>query len=343
MATRADVARLAGVPPSSVSYVINNKRKVSQETRRKVLAAIKELNYHPNYMAGALSTGQSKIIAVSSSLDFVMDFQVYNEYVTGIAEAASKNDFLALIVPDQTMLKSTRFQNLLDSGIMAGFILVGASKQHTFTIKLVISEYPYVSVGHSSRQKSLRGECVDFEEAALSAINILKTQGHKKIAVIVSDEMSNSFLNKAEKLDVDLLIFCTENSVLAGRALAEKFIAEDMDLTAVICLSSQANIGFRQHWDFIFGELATKALSYISVGSTSEMGPNLTTQVSRVSFDFKAIGSQAFEKLVSSLGEHGEQPNNTVWKATYFEGLTVSDPRDRPLSNYHHIEGNHPL
>ena len=68
------------------------------------------------------------------------------------------------------------------------------------------------------------------------------------------------------------------------------------------------------------------------------MGPNLTTQVSRVSFDFKAIGSQAFEKLVSSLGEYGEQPNNTIWKATYFEGLTVSDPRDRPLSNYHHIE-----
>ena len=289
-------------------------------------------------MAGALSTGQSKIIAVSSSLDYVMDFQIYSEYVTGIVEAASKNDFLALIVPEQTMLESARLQSLLDSGIMAGFIVICASKQHTFTRKLVIRDYPYVSVGHCSQQKSLRSICFDFEEAASSAIDILKTHGHKKIAVIVSDEMSKSFLQKAEKLDVDLLIFRTENSVLAGRALAEKFIAENMDLTAVICLSSQVNIGFRQHWDFIFGELATKALSYISVGSTSEMGPNLTTQVSRVSFDFKAIGSQAFEKLVSSLGEYGEQPNNTIWKATYFEGLTVSDPRDRPLSNYHHIE-----
>ena len=120
MATRADVARLAGVPPSSVSYVISNKRKVSQETRRKVLAAIKELNYHPNYMAGALSTGQSKMIAVSSALSSVNDLQIYNEYLNGIIEAASKQDFLTLIVPHQLTFESARLETLLDSGIMAG-------------------------------------------------------------------------------------------------------------------------------------------------------------------------------------------------------------------------------
>lgn len=341
MATRADVARLAGVAPSSVSYVISNKRKVSEATRTKVLAAIKELNYRPNYMAGALSTGQSKIIAVSSALDYVMDLQIYNEYVTGIIEAASKSDYLTLIVPDQTMLESARLQSLLDSGIMAGFILVGASKLHTFTRKLIAHDYPYVSVGHSSKQKLLRGITVDLDEAALSAIDILKTQGHKKIAVIVSDEMSNSFLLKAKRLEVDLLIFRIENSVLAGRALAERFIAENMDSTAVICLSSKANVGFRQHWDFIFGNLSATALSYISVGSTPEMGAHLTTQVSRVSFDFKAIGIEAFEQLASSLGKDTHQPLKISWKSTYFQGSTLSVPRDRPLSNFYDVEENY--
>jgi DNA-binding LacI/PurR family transcriptional regulator len=341
MATRDQVAKLAGVAPSSVSYVMSNKRKVSEATRTKVLAAIRELNYHPNYMAGALSTGQSKIIAVSSPLDYFMDLQIYNEYVAGIVEAASENDFLALIVPDQTMLESGRLQSFLDSRIMAGFILVGASKQDMFTKKLVANEYPYVSVGHTSQQKSLRGVSVDLYQAASSAIDILKTQGHKKMAVIVSDEMPKSFLVEARRLEVELLIFRTENSVPAGRALAERIIAENLDLTAVICLISQANVGFRQHWDFIFGRLTTKALSYISVGSTSDMGSHLTAQVSRVSFDFRAIGREAFEQLISNLGKDDYKPVKISWKATYFQGSTVSAPRDRPLSNFYNVKENY--
>lgn len=343
MATRADVARLAGVPPSSVSYVINNKRKVSQETRRKVLAAIKELNYHPNYMAGALSTGQSKMIAVSSALNYVNDLQIYNEYLSGIIEATSKQDFLTLIVPNQLTLESARLETLLDSGIMAGFIVLCEPKLNSFSSKLKIREYPHVSVEHSPKRKSFNGITVDYEGATLSAIEILKSQGHKKIALIFSDEFSNAFLSKVKKLKISISLFQTENSLLAGRTLAETFIEDNIDSTAVVCLSSQASFGFREHWDFIFGNLKTEALSYISVGSLEEEALRPIAQINRMSFDFKAIGSQAFEKLVSSLGEHGEQTNNTIWKATYFEGLTVSDPRDRPLSNYHHIEGNYPL
>ena len=343
MATRADVARLAGVPPSSVSYVISNKRKVSQETRRKVLAAIKELNYHPNYVAGALSTGQSKMIAVSSALNSVNDLKIYNEYLNGIIEAASKQDFLTLIVPHQLTFESARLETLLDSGIMAGFIVLCEPKLNSFSSKLKMREYPHVSVEYCPKRKSFNGITVDYEGAALSAIEILASQGHKRIALIFSDEISNAFLSKVKKLKINILLFQTENSLLAGRTLAEKFIEENIDSTAVVCLTSQASFGFREHWDFIFGNLTTEALSYISVGSSEEGTLRPISQINLMSFDFKAIGSQAFEKLFSSLGEHGEQPDSIIWSATYFEGSTVSGPRDHPLSNYHHVEGNYPL
>lgn len=53
--TQADVARLAGVTRSIVSYVMNNSsRKVSEETRNRVLWAIKELGYRPNKHARIL-------------------------------------------------------------------------------------------------------------------------------------------------------------------------------------------------------------------------------------------------------------------------------------------------
>src|SRR3954452_21456189 len=46
--TSKDVARLAGVSQSTVSYVMTGKRPISESTRQRVLAAIEELTYEPN-------------------------------------------------------------------------------------------------------------------------------------------------------------------------------------------------------------------------------------------------------------------------------------------------------
>ena len=55
-ATRNDVAKLAGVSPAVVSYVINKTKFVSEEKTQAVLDAIKELNYQPNLYARSLKT-----------------------------------------------------------------------------------------------------------------------------------------------------------------------------------------------------------------------------------------------------------------------------------------------
>ena len=59
--TREDVARLANVSPTIVSYVLNNSNYVSQEKREKVLEAVRELNYIPNQLARGLRTSRSTI------------------------------------------------------------------------------------------------------------------------------------------------------------------------------------------------------------------------------------------------------------------------------------------
>ena len=55
MATRDDVARLAGVSPSTVSYAISGRRTISDATKAKVLAAMRELNYTPDAFAQGLA------------------------------------------------------------------------------------------------------------------------------------------------------------------------------------------------------------------------------------------------------------------------------------------------
>ena len=63
--TRNDVARLAGVAPSTVSYVINNgPRPVSLEARERVLKAIDDLGYHPSDVARSLRTRRTLTIGL---------------------------------------------------------------------------------------------------------------------------------------------------------------------------------------------------------------------------------------------------------------------------------------
>src|ERR1035438_5589742 len=64
MATIKEVATRAGVSVATVSYVINDSRKVRPETEQRVLIAAKALGYFPNNAARSLVSGRSSIIGL---------------------------------------------------------------------------------------------------------------------------------------------------------------------------------------------------------------------------------------------------------------------------------------
>ncbi|MBL3687062.1 LacI family transcriptional regulator [Leucobacter zeae] len=67
MATMADVARLSGVSPSTVSHVLNETRRVSAETRERVEAAVTTLGYRRNAVARTLAGGSSRAVGLAIS------------------------------------------------------------------------------------------------------------------------------------------------------------------------------------------------------------------------------------------------------------------------------------
>ncbi|CDG88657.1 ribose operon transcriptional repressor RbsR [Xenorhabdus bovienii] len=81
MATMKDVARLAGVSTSTVSYVINDNRYVSERVKKKVNAAIDELNYAPSALARSLKIKQTKTIGM---LVTTSNNPFYAEIVRGV-------------------------------------------------------------------------------------------------------------------------------------------------------------------------------------------------------------------------------------------------------------------
>ena len=65
MVTRADVARLAGVSTATVSYVLRTTASaLSPETTKRVMDAVRELDYRPDFVARSLSQRQTKQLAI---------------------------------------------------------------------------------------------------------------------------------------------------------------------------------------------------------------------------------------------------------------------------------------
>lgn len=104
MVTIKDVARLAGVSHTTVSLALRNSPSITEETKKKVLAAAKQLNYHPNHLARSLVSGKTYVIGVVAnffSSTFEMEIlkgieqsirSTETEYVINLFATLSKND-----------------------------------------------------------------------------------------------------------------------------------------------------------------------------------------------------------------------------------------------------------
>jgi len=88
--TLKDVAQKVGVTPATVSMVLSNKKNISQKTRKKVLEAVKELNYYPNRTARNLVKGKTETIAVMAEFFYPQFFQ---QLLNGIEHSISKTNF----------------------------------------------------------------------------------------------------------------------------------------------------------------------------------------------------------------------------------------------------------
>ena len=98
-ATIKDVARLAGVSPSTVSRVLNQKGVISDETKQKIVSAMEQLKYVPNDIARSFANGSahaiSLVIDISDGTAYANNF--FNNTVFGIETAAHRNDYNLII------------------------------------------------------------------------------------------------------------------------------------------------------------------------------------------------------------------------------------------------------
>lgn len=118
-----DVARFAGVSPTTVSRVLNNRGAISDKTRRRVNEAIAHLNYHPNEIARSLFVSKTNFIGLVFP---TTGHPFYGELIFQIENILSEKNYKVLIcnTMDQAE-KENRYLNMLLANQVDGMI-VGA-------------------------------------------------------------------------------------------------------------------------------------------------------------------------------------------------------------------------
>ncbi len=126
MATLIDVAKLADVSVTTISRMLNNRVKVSDKTRAKIEAAMKELNYYPDEIAQSLTKKKSNFIGliVPSAKNFFFSQVIeYTEYY------AVKNGYkLLLCISNHETAKEVEYFGMLKANKVAGIILASRTQ-----------------------------------------------------------------------------------------------------------------------------------------------------------------------------------------------------------------------
>ncbi|HEU5316537.1 MAG TPA: LacI family DNA-binding transcriptional regulator [Chloroflexota bacterium] len=96
--TIKDIAARAGVSISTVHYALNRTRPISDETRRRVLAAVHELDYHPHAGAATLPSGRTgRLAVVIGGIEPAFANTYFSDFIRGLAAAAEEEDHTVVL------------------------------------------------------------------------------------------------------------------------------------------------------------------------------------------------------------------------------------------------------
>jgi len=312
MATRAEVAKLAGVSEATVSYVITGNRKISLPVQKRVQKAMDKLGYRPNRMAQALAGGKSRVIALLFPTAARGVAHVDLEYGLGAAQAAQDLGYHLVMWP--TLDRSVEeVIATAKSGLLDGVILmeVALHDERVQQLKDV-----GIAVGLIGRTAAEFGDGVfadrDFDTAAHAALKYIAGLGHKEVAFLTEKTRGKPFvvaaltrtreaMKAAGKLyGVNVKNFESTTDPDDGAKLLAPLLDEMPKITAVISLNPGAMVGLLQETNSK-GIAVPGRLSLLSMATpesfVSATSPRLTT-ISPPAYE---MGDSAARRLIAHL------------------------------------------
>ncbi len=180
--TIQDVARYAGVARSTVSHVMNGSAPISQETKERVLKAIKELGYKPNALARGLRKNQTKMIGLIVP-DISTEF--YANIAKGVIDVAYEHDYTVVLCGTQYDLSREKMEvNTLIERRIDGMIFAGGGGDDQYILNLTQVGIPIVLADRGIMRSTIPSVETDNITAIKKIVGYLVGRGHKRIGFV---------------------------------------------------------------------------------------------------------------------------------------------------------------
>lgn len=180
--TSRDVARVAGVAQSTVSYVLTGKRPISEETRRRVQDAIEQLTYQPNAGARALASQRSSVIGLVAPFTPGMDAPGQLPFIETICSLARARDYDVLLVTADE--GSDGLRRLAGRSLCDAIIIMEILAEDDRVPLAAALSVPVILIGVPKDPGGLQCVDVDFAQAARLAVEEMASVGHDRILFV---------------------------------------------------------------------------------------------------------------------------------------------------------------
>jgi LacI family repressor for deo operon, udp, cdd, tsx, nupC, and nupG len=331
-----EVAKRAGVSPSTVSRVLSRPDIVSIRTKLKVLKAVEALGYIPNSTAKNLRTSRTGKLLVTVP-DISNPF--FSLILQGIEEAAQRDDYAVLVGDTQhDERREQRYALMLNSKEADGLIFLGhrlPKAAAAFADAAAPRCAPIVNGCEFNPRLGIPSVHIDNARAASDVMHLLYDLGHQRIGVItgplaspLSRDRLRGATTIAQKRGTEALrVINGDFSIESGAVAAQQLLAGSRAPTAVFCFNDEMAMGvldYARHKRLrIPRDLSV--VGFDNIRFARYTGPPLTT----IAQPMREIGEGTVRLLLAILNDGSVVPESVTLPHTLITRASTAAPSGR--------------
>jgi DNA-binding LacI/PurR family transcriptional regulator len=309
--TMREVAEAAGVSIATVSFVVNNTKPITPETRQRIERAMEELGFRPNMVARALASRRTQILALVTPFSRIWLGAATREFIIGAATAAKEANHHLVIWPvgnDGKELVTLVGQKLID-----GVLLMSVQLDDARVEALRDLDTPFTLIGRTRDVTGLHYVDVDIAASMRMAMDHLAELGHRHIAFVNGDRdedgvagfgpyvrSEQAYRELAGDRGIKPVVLYCRSDVASGREAARTLLRSAPRTTAVIIQDEAGAAG-------LVAELKRRDrpvpdhISVLSLLSSADFAEMLDPPLTTVTTPGMELGRLGVEALLRQL------------------------------------------
>jgi LacI family repressor for deo operon, udp, cdd, tsx, nupC, and nupG len=336
-----EVAKRAGVSPSTVSRVLSQPGVVSAKTRIRVLRAVDLLGYTPNSTAKHLRTARTGKLLVTVP-DISNPF--FSLILQGIEDAAQREAYAVLLGDTQhDEQREQRYATMLSSKEADGLIFLGHRLPEAAHARVRFAAprcAPVVNGCEFNPRVGVPSVHIDNAVAAMDAMAHLYDLGHRRIGVVTGplasplsrDRLRGASAIAGQRGGDDLMIAGGDFTVESGVAAAARLLAGRVRPTAIFCFNDEMAMGVldyaRRQSLSVPADLSVVGFDDIRFARYTQ--PALTT----IAQPMREIGEGTVRLLLSILADDSVAPASVTLPHRLVVRATTAPPGSRHGSDH---------